>query len=54
LSDEIDLDASAFACVMDSVTEQTGIAIPEGDYPLVDTLDGLDRYLKSRVLSKTA
>jgi hypothetical protein len=54
-SDEIDdLHASQFARLIDSVAEHTGIAIPECDYPLVGTLDDLERYLTSRVLSKTA
>ena len=49
LEDEIDLTAEDFTQVMASVEEQTGLVVPEDDYPLLATLDGLEQYLKMRV-----
>ena len=49
LEDEIDLTAEDFTQVMASVEEQTGLVVPEEDYPLLGTLDGLEQYLKMRV-----
>ena len=51
LEDEIDLTAEDFTQVMASVEEQTGLVVPEEDYPLLATLDGLEQYLKMRVAS---
>ena len=51
LADELDLRPSDFVRVMAAITEQTGLTVPERDYPLVTTLDGLEQYLKSRVTS---
>ena len=44
-----DLTAEDFTQVMASVEEQTGLVVPEDDYPLLATLAGLEQYLKMRV-----
>ena len=48
LQDELDLDSMDFLNLMVAIDEQTGIEIPERDYPLVASLDGLVRYLTDR------
>jgi hypothetical protein len=52
LQDEADLDASDWLHLMAAVTEQTGVVVPKQDYPLVDTFDGLERYLAAQKLSR--
>ena len=42
LQDEADLDTADWMQLMATVTEQTGVVVPEEDYPLVDTFDGLE------------
>jgi acyl carrier protein len=54
LQDELDLNSSDFVQLMAAVTEQTGLVVAEQDYPIVSTLDGLEHYLKSRVMSLTS
>ena len=46
--EEADLDGLEFEQLMAAVAEESGILVPEGDYPLVVTLDGLERYLHER------
>ena len=48
LQDEADLDTSDWMQLMAAVTEQTGVVVPEQDYPLVDTFDGLEQYLAAQ------
>ena len=34
---------------MTAVADESGIRVPENDYPLIVTLDGLERYLLVRL-----
>lgn len=52
LQGEAELDTSDWMRLMAAVTEQTGVYVPEQDYPLVDTFDGLKQYLAARKLSR--
>ncbi len=45
LRDALDLDSLDFLALVDALHDQTGVSIPERDYPRVDTLDGLVSYL---------
>jgi acyl carrier protein len=45
LQDELDLDSMDFLNLMVAVHEQTGVEVPERDYPTVASLDGLIGYL---------
>lgn len=47
LQDELDLDSMDFLNLMIAIYEQTGVEIPERDYPSVAHLDGLIDYLAS-------
>lgn len=47
IQDELDLDSMDFLNLMVAIHEQTGIEIPERDYPRVAHLDGLIAYLSS-------
>ncbi len=49
IRDEADLDADDFVRLMLAVGGETGIAIPEADYPLVATLAALEDYLNDHV-----
>ena len=49
LADEIDLASDDFTRLMAAVAAEVGVVVPEEDYPLVATLDGLEQYLKLRV-----
>ena len=44
---EADLDE--FEQLMAAVADESGIRVPENDYPLIVTLDGLERYLLVRL-----
>lgn len=48
LQDELDLDSIDFLNLVVAIHEQTGVEIPERDYPLVGHLDGLIAYLVDR------
>ncbi len=41
----LDLDSMDQLNVMIAVGEQTGVEIPEADYPWLETIDALTRYL---------
>lgn len=45
LADQLDIDSIDFLNVLVNVHEQTGIEIPERDYPKLSTLDGAVAYL---------
>ncbi len=45
LRDALDLDSLDFLALIDALHEETGVDVPERDYPAVDTLDGLVAYL---------
>jgi acyl carrier protein len=47
LTEELDIDSMDFLNVVVAVHEQTGIEIPERDYPKLSTLDGAVAYLSS-------
>ena len=47
LQDELDLDSMDFLNLIVAIHEQTGIEVPERDYPSVGHLDGLVAYLES-------
>ena len=53
LQDELELTMADFARLMAAVAEQTGVVVPKREYPLVSTLDDLEHYLASRLLSAT-
>ncbi len=48
LSEQLDIDSMDFLNVVVSVHEQTGIEIPERDYPRLRTLEGAVAYLAGR------
>lgn len=45
LFEQLDIDSMDFLNVIVSVHEQTGVEIPERDYPRLSTLDGAVAYL---------
>jgi acyl carrier protein len=45
LTEEADLDSMDFLKLITALDDQTGIDIPERDYPLVQTIDGFVTYL---------
>lgn len=45
LQDELDLDSMDFLNLMVGIHEQTGVEVPERDYPAVAHLQGLVDYL---------
>lgn len=45
LAEQLDLDSMDFLNVIVAIHEQTGIEIPERDYPKLSTLDGAVGYL---------
>ena len=45
---EADLDSLEFEQLMAAIADESGTLVPEVDYPLVLTLDGLERYLNRR------
>ncbi len=47
LAEQLDIDSIDFLNVVVSVHEQTGIDVPERDYPKLATLDGAVAYLVS-------
>ena len=53
LQDELELTTADFVLLMAAVTEQTGVVVPRREYPLVSTLDDLEHYLASRLVSAT-
>lgn len=46
LRDELDLDSMDFLNVLIAVEKQTGVSVPERDYPLVRSLDALVAYVE--------
>ena len=43
--DALDLDSLDFMSLVDALRSRTGVAIPESDYPQLETLDQLVDYL---------
>ncbi len=48
LADQLDIDSMDFLNVIVAIHEQTGIDIPERDYPKLATLDDAVAYLAAR------
>ncbi len=48
LADQLDIDSMDFLTVIVAIHEQTGIDIPERDYPKLATLDDAVAYLAAR------
>ncbi len=53
LADQLDIDSMDFLNVIVAIHEQTGIDIPERDYPKLATLDDAVAYLAARELQST-
>ncbi len=51
LVQELDIDSMDFLNVIVAIHEQTGIEIPERDYPKLSTLDDAVSYLDAHALS---
>jgi acyl carrier protein len=47
LQEEADLDSMDFLNLMTALYDETGIEVPERDYPLVATIDGFVAYVSS-------
>lgn len=48
LRDELDLDSMDFLQFVRGLHAQTGIDVPELDYPKLDSLRGAEAYLRAR------
>ncbi len=53
LADQLDIDSMDFLNVIVAILEQTGIDIPERDYPKLATLDNAVAYLAARERQST-
>ncbi len=49
LRDQVDLDSMDFLNILISVHEETGVDVPEADYPKLSTLDACAAYLKEKL-----
>jgi acyl carrier protein len=47
MQEEADLDSMDFLNLMTALYDETGIDVPERDYPLVATIDGFVSYVSS-------
>jgi acyl carrier protein len=47
LQEEADLDSMDFLNLMTALYDETGIEVPERDYPLVATIDGFVSFVSS-------
>ncbi len=47
LQEEADLDSMDFLNLMTALYDETGIEVPERDYPLVATIDGFVAYVSA-------
>lgn len=48
LRPQLDIDSFDFLRILEAFHARTGIDVPEADYPRLDTLESLRRYLASR------
>lgn len=48
LREEVDLDSLDFLNLVERVAQDTGVDIPEADYPEVRSLNGLATYVAAR------
>lgn len=51
LRDQIDIDSMDFLNLVIAVHRETGVDIPEADYPKLVTLGGFVDYLEARVMA---
>jgi acyl carrier protein len=51
LTEAAELDSMDFLNLVTALHEQTGIEVPERDYPAVSTVDGFVAYVTSHVTS---
>jgi acyl carrier protein len=49
LRETLDIDSFDFLNVLVALNKRLGVEIPESDYGLLTTFDGLRRYLRARV-----
>ena len=49
IQDEAGWDFAEFLQLLEAVTAESGVVVPKQDYPLVASLDGLERYLSNRI-----
>jgi len=48
LRDQVDLDSMDFLNLMEAVAAETGVEVPERDYPQVGSIAGLAAYTDAR------
>lgn len=48
LREQVDLDSMDFLNLMEAVAAETGVEVPERDYPLVASIAGLGAYTDAR------
>ncbi|WP_445269483.1 acyl carrier protein [Streptomyces sp. DSM 41634] len=46
--DSLEMDSLDFLNFIEALSERTGLALPETDYPALNTLDGCADYIASR------
>ncbi len=51
IQDEAEWGVADFLHLMDAVTAETGVVVGEQDYPLVESLAGLEEYISNRMTS---
>ena len=45
LREDLDLDSLDFLNLVEAIQQETGISVPESDYPLIGSIGGLASYL---------
>ena len=45
---QVDLDSMDFLHLLEAVAAETGVEVPERDYPMVQTITGLATYVDGR------
>lgn len=45
--DELSIDSMDFLAILEQIADETGIEVPESDYPKIETFDGFVAYLSS-------
>ncbi|WP_327418540.1 acyl carrier protein [Streptomyces sp. NBC_01233] len=50
--DNLEMDSLDFLNFIEALSERTGLALPESDYPALNTLDGCADYVASRTSVK--
>ncbi len=50
--DNLEMDSLDFLNFVEALSERTGLALPESDYPALNTLDGCADYVASRTSVK--